>query len=129
MKIGFTNGCFDHLHEGHKYLLEQARTHCDYLILAINSDPSVRFLKGPGRPIHPLADRIGEIQAQCGPWVDAIIPFDGAVLPLIETIRPDVIIRGEDQGYEGSELVRIVRVRRLPGHSTTEIADARRRVS
>jgi rfaE bifunctional protein nucleotidyltransferase chain/domain len=125
--IGFCNGCFDDLHEGHKYFLEQASLQCSYLIVAVNSDASVRRLKGEHRPIHPVAERILALWAQCSSSIDAVIPFDGAVVSLITNIRPGLIIRGEDQLDEGSLIAPIVRIKRLSGLSTTEKELARNR--
>jgi rfaE bifunctional protein nucleotidyltransferase chain/domain len=96
MKIGLANGCFDLLHEGHLYFLEQCSEHCDYLIVAINSDRSVRRLKGPERPIETLAQRIYNLQARASAWVDAVIPFEGREDCLAMELRPDVIFKGYD---------------------------------
>ena len=93
-KIGFTNGCFDLLHPGHVSLLEQARAQCDYLIVGLNSDASVRRLKGEGRPLQDEDARavmLGSLAA-----VDLVVLFgEDTPLELIRALRPDVLIKGE----------------------------------
>lgn len=129
MKVGLCNGCFDQLHEGHRLFLAAASAHCDYLIVAVNSDKSVHRLKGKDRPIYGLEQRILDLQALCGADVHAVIPFDGAVIPLIAAIYPDVIIRGHDQTNEGSHIARIVRIERFGSQSTTGNLHANRSLS
>lgn len=101
-KIAFTNGCFDVLHAGHVQYLEDARAQADALIVGLNSDDSIRRLKGPSRPLQPLAAReavLAGLQA-----VDYVIAFDDATpRALIEAIRPDVLIKGAD--YAKSHVV------------------------
>ncbi len=120
MKVGFVNGCYDGLHPGHDHFLRQARTLCDWLIVAVNSDESIRRLKGASRPFKPLAQRMLDLdRTSCAA---AIIPFEGDPIPLLDQIRPDVLIRGEDQSDEGHDFAReFVRVPRLHGYSTTEL--------
>lgn len=100
--VGFTNGCFDILHGGHIACLDQARAWCDRLVVGVNSDRSVRALKGEGRPVHDLQSRVGVLAAlRC---IDLIIPFDEETpLALIKALRPDVLIKGAD--YSGREVV------------------------
>lgn len=130
MRVGFCNGCYDLLHEGHLHFLEQASMHCDYLIVAVNNDRSVRELKGDMRPIEPLEVRLANLRAYTSAYVDAIIPFDGRPVPLIGQILPDVIIRGDDQSDEGHTLRPIVRIERLPGYSTSlQLAMAKAKTS
>lgn len=129
MKVGFANGCFDELHEGHLYFLACAFAQCDYLIVAINNDESVRRLKGEARPIHNLEDRIGHLIARASPWFDALIPFDGKPMALIGQILPDLIIRGWDQDREGQTLRPIIVIPRMGTISTTERLNARRGLS
>ncbi|MGA8042433.1 MAG: bifunctional D-glycero-beta-D-manno-heptose-7-phosphate kinase/D-glycero-beta-D-manno-heptose 1-phosphate adenylyltransferase HldE [Terracidiphilus sp.] len=94
-RIVFTNGCFDLLHVGHTTLLEQARRFGDRLIVALNSDVSVRVLKGPGRPIVAERDRAHVLAALAS--VDAVVLFDEQTpLSLIRAIRPDVLVKGGD---------------------------------
>jgi rfaE bifunctional protein nucleotidyltransferase chain/domain len=100
MKIGLANGCFDLLHEGHLYFLEHCREHCDYLIVAVNSDRSVRRLKGPERPVESLWQRIGNLHVRASAWVEAVIPFEGREDMLAMELRPDVILKGYDHTPE-----------------------------
>ncbi|MBI2261664.1 MAG: D-glycero-beta-D-manno-heptose 1-phosphate adenylyltransferase [Caulobacterales bacterium] len=107
LKVGFTNGCFDILHRGHVAYLAQARSWCDRLVVALNTDASVRRLKGEGRPINDLDSRavvIGGLQS-----VDRVTSFDEPTpLTLIERLRPDVLIKGADytrEGVVGGDLV------------------------
>jgi D-beta-D-heptose 7-phosphate kinase/D-beta-D-heptose 1-phosphate adenosyltransferase len=96
-----TGGCFDLLHPGHLSLLTQARALGDALVVCVNSDSSVRRRKGPGRPIVPAADRIALLEA-LNP-VDAVVAFDEDTPgPLLESLRPDVWVKGGD--YVMSEL-------------------------
>lgn len=100
--IVFTNGCFDILHPGHVSYLIEARSLGDYLIVGLNTDESVRKIKGPNRPINDLNDRATMLAAlQC---VDLIIPFaDVTPLQLIVNIKPDIIVKGGD--YKLEEMV------------------------
>lgn len=135
MKIVLANGCFDGLHEGHRYLLEQAAAQGDYLIVAVNNDKSVTDLKGYGRPLYPLAERIAMIESLT--QADAVIPFDGNPEALVAAIRCHVLVKGDDyreQDVRGGFLMRqwggrVHIVKRLAGISTTEIARAHRSVS
>ena len=94
-RVVFTNGCFDLLHRGHTRYLEQARALGDALVVAINSDASVRRLKGPGRPIVPASERAEVLAALAA--VDLVVVFD-ALDPaqVIRAIRPDVLVKGGD---------------------------------
>jgi D-beta-D-heptose 7-phosphate kinase/D-beta-D-heptose 1-phosphate adenosyltransferase len=94
-RIVFTNGCFDILHVGHIRLLEEARHTGDRLIVGLNSDDSVRRLKGPVRPIVPEGERASVLAALTA--VDAVVIFDeDTPLRLIQAIRPDVLVKGGD---------------------------------
>ncbi len=94
-RIGFTNGCFDILHPGHVSLIAQARAHCDMLILGLNSDASVRRLKGAGRPVNDERARAHVLAALAG--VDAVVIFDeDTPLSLIRRLRPDLLVKGAD---------------------------------
>jgi len=126
--IVFTNGCFDLLHVGHVTLLESARQEGDRLIVAINSDDSVRALKGPARPIIGERER-GRLLAALAA-VDAVVVFDEPTpLRLIETLRPDVIVKGGD--YSADDIVganevrswggRVKIVPTVEGYSTTRL--------
>lgn len=95
LRIGFTNGCFDVLHRGHVAYLTQARGWCDRLVVGLNSDRSVRALKGEGRPVHDLESR-AVVLGGLAP-VDLVAPFDeDTPIRLIEALRPDVLIKGAD---------------------------------
>lgn len=123
-KIVWTNGCFDILHYGHVSYLQEARSFGDVLIVGINSDDSVRKLKGETRPINTLADRLGILCALSA--VDFVISFDEETpFELIRIVKPDILVKGEDyQGHEiiGSEFAQQVRFAKLKvGRSTTAI--------
>lgn len=125
-RIGFTNGCFDLLHAGHLALLSEARAGCDRLIVAINADSSVRKLKGETRPVQDEKHR-ARLLAALG-LVDLVIVFpEDTPIPLLEMLKPDLLIKGGDYGIDqvvGADIVQAyggeVRVSRLvAGHSTT----------
>lgn len=124
--VGFTNGCFDILHAGHVALLAEARGHCDRLVVALNTDDSVRRLKGAGRPVNPLAARAAVIAAIR--HVDAVTSFaEDTPLEMIRALLPDRLFKGGDYRVEtvvGADLVlgsggKVVICASLPGHSTT----------
>jgi D-beta-D-heptose 7-phosphate kinase/D-beta-D-heptose 1-phosphate adenosyltransferase len=95
LKVGFTNGCFDILHRGHVAYLTQARAWCDRLVVGVNSDSSVRALKGEGRPVNDLESR-ALVLAGLQP-VDLVAPFaEDTPIALIKAIRPDILIKGAD---------------------------------
>jgi D-beta-D-heptose 7-phosphate kinase/D-beta-D-heptose 1-phosphate adenosyltransferase len=101
-RVAFTNGCFDVLHAGHVQYLQEARAQADVLVVGLNSDASIRGLKGPGRPINPVGARslvLSALQA-----VDYVTVFDEPTpLELISAVRPDVLVKGAD--YRKSEVV------------------------
>jgi len=100
LKVGFTNGCFDIIHRGHIAYLAQARAWCDRLIVGVNSDASVRALKGEGRPVNDLESR-ALVLAGLGS-VDLVVAFDEKTpLALINGARPDVLIKGSDYSLDG----------------------------
>lgn len=107
LRVGFTNGCFDILHRGHVAYLEQARGWCDRLIVALNTDASVRRLKGEGRPVNDLDSRAAVLGGLAA--VDRVTSFDDPTpIALIERLRPDVLIKGSDytrEGVVGGDLV------------------------
>ncbi len=124
----FANGCFDLLHPGHLHLLQSARALGDSLLVAINSDASVRGNKGPERPLIPAAERAEVLAAL--EFVDYVLPFDEPTpAEVIAGIVPDVLVKGEDWGENeivGRETVeagggRVVRLSLEPGWSTTGI--------
>lgn len=126
--IGFTNGCFDIMHAGHLSLLAAAKAECDKLIVALNTDASVRGLKGPTRPVNAEMDRAQVMAALA--MVDAVVLFDEETpLALLEQLRPDILMKGADYTREqvvGYQLVESYggRVALLPlkeGYSTTGI--------
>lgn len=127
-KIVFTNGCFDILHLGHVELLAQCRTYGDYVILGLNSDASVKRLKGETRPINDQTARAAVLAALS--FVDAVVIFDeDTPLELIKIIQPDVLVKGGDYDAEkvvGADVVRQRggEVRIVPivkGYSTTDL--------
>jgi D-beta-D-heptose 7-phosphate kinase/D-beta-D-heptose 1-phosphate adenosyltransferase len=129
-RIVFTNGCFDILHVGHVRYLEQAKSLGDVLVVGINSDRSVRGLKGPRRPIFPVEER-GEILSGLG-CADYITVFDEPTpFELISLLQPDVLVKGGDWTPEqvvGREVVegsggRVVILPFVEGSSTTNIID------
>ena len=127
-KVVFTNGCFDILHAGHVRYLQQARSYGDCLVLGLNTDASVRRLKGPERPINNELDRAEVVGALKS--VDYVVFFDEPTAEaLIQQVRPDVYVKGGDYtietlpegqivlGYGGQvELVQLV-----AGRSTTNV--------
>ena len=126
LEVGFTNGCFDLLHPGHISLLTQARGACDRLVVGLNSDSSVRRLKGETRPVQSEAARAAVLGALAA--VDLIVLFsDETPIQLIEALRPNVLIKGADYTIEtvvGADIVhgyggRVVLADLLDGHSTT----------
>ncbi|MFC3503902.1 D-glycero-beta-D-manno-heptose 1-phosphate adenylyltransferase [Micromonospora krabiensis] len=114
--VVFTNGCFDVLHRGHVRYLEQARTLGDLLVVAVNSDGSIRRLKGPDRPVNPVEDRAELLAAlSC---VDHVVVFEeDSPAALIETLRPDVYVKGGD--YPPEMVPEAPLVRRLGGQVRT----------
>ena len=129
-RIVFTNGCFDLLHRGHVRYLEEARDWGDILVVAVNSDHSVRQIKGPSRPILNQEERSEVLAAlHC---VDVVIIFEEPdPLAVIEQIRPDVLVKGADWSRNqiiGADFVesiggRVVQVPFLKGASTTGIIE------
>ena len=127
-RVVFTNGCFDLLHPGHIGSLEQARALGDALIVGLNSDASVRQLKGAGRPVLPERERAEILAAlEC---VDAVVIFDELTpREIIARLLPDVLVKGAD--WPGDQIVgreeveaaggRVVSIPVVPGYSTTEI--------
>lgn len=128
--VVLTNGCFDVLHRGHVHLLEQARAQGDVLIVAINSDASVRAVKGPGRPLVAEGDRAAVLASLAS--VDVVAVFDEPTpAPLIRALAPDVLVKGGDWPIEqivGADEVtrrggRVLSLPLLPGYSTTGIVE------
>ena len=128
--IVFTNGVFDLVHVGHLRYLQHARGLGDALLVGVNSDRSVRQIKGPGRPITAEAERAEILEALA--CVDGAVIFDEETpRNLILAIQPDVLVKGADWAEDaivGRDIVearggRVVRVAIEPGHSTTRIVD------
>lgn len=131
-KIVWTNGCFDILHEGHVSCLEQARRFGDVLVVGLNSDSSVRRIKGPGRPVHTQQHRARAISAlSCVDY--ALIFDDPTTVRLLEALKPDIYAKGGDYTIDtiNQEERRVVesyggRIEILPevkGVSTTRIIE------
>lgn len=126
--IGFTNGCFDLLHKGHLSLLYKARKKCDYLIIGLNDDSSIRSIKGEARPIESQDDRV--IKLSKIKEVDAIVLFsEDTPLNLIVKLSPDILFKGADYKEKkiiGSDFIfknggSVVLIDLLDGYSTTKI--------
>jgi D-beta-D-heptose 7-phosphate kinase/D-beta-D-heptose 1-phosphate adenosyltransferase len=132
-RIGFTNGVFDLLHPGHVRVLAQARAACDRLVVGLNSDASVRRLKGSSRPIqgeHARAEVLAALEA-----VDLVVVFEqDTPRELIRKVRPSVLVKGGD--YRRNQVVgrdiveaqggEVVLVDLVPGFSTTRIVERSR---
>jgi D-beta-D-heptose 7-phosphate kinase/D-beta-D-heptose 1-phosphate adenosyltransferase len=133
LRIGFTNGCFDLLHPGHIKVLTGARGACDRLIVGLNSDASVKRLKGEGRPVQDEHARAGVLAALEAVDLVVIFPQDTPV-DLIRHIRPKVLVKGSDYQREtvvGHEVVEaeggeVVLIDLLPGHSTSALVERSR---
>ncbi|RJK95451.1 D-glycero-beta-D-manno-heptose 1-phosphate adenylyltransferase [Vallicoccus soli] len=111
-RIVFTNGCFDVLHRGHVAYLDAARRQGDVLVVGVNSDPSVRRLKGPDRPVNPAGDRVAVLAGLAA--VDHVVEFDGDTpADLLRALRPDVYVKGGD--YTEAMLEEAPLVRELGG--------------
>ena len=133
-RVVFTNGCFDLLHPGHLALLEAARALGDVLVVGINSDASVRALKGEGRPLLPEAERAEALSAL--EPVDAVVVYDEPTpREIVAALLPDVLVKGADWAEDaivGREEVeaaggRVERVALVPGRSTTSLVERIRR--
>ena len=129
-RVVLTNGCFDLLHPGHLTLLEAARAHGDVLVVAINSDRSVRRIKGEGRPLVPEAERAETLLALEA--VDRVVVYDEPTpLEVVKALVPEVLVKGADWAEDaivGREQVeasggRVVRVEMVPGKSTSAMLE------
>lgn len=132
--VVLANGCFDLLHRGHVELLESARREGDLLVVALNSDASVRAIKGRGRPLLPEAERAEVLLALEA--VERVVAYDEPTpLATIRALLPDVLVKGADWAADaivGREEVeaaggRVVRVALLPGLSTSTLVERIRR--
>jgi D-beta-D-heptose 7-phosphate kinase/D-beta-D-heptose 1-phosphate adenosyltransferase len=125
-KVGFTNGCFDLLHPGHVSTLQQAKAACDYLVVAINSDSSVKRLKGESRPVQDQNARAAILSALA--CVDLVVVFEeDTPIEAMKAIRPDILVKGGQYKLEevvGYDLIaswggKVVRADMEDGFSTT----------
>lgn len=127
-RVVFTNGCFDLLHPGHVTYLEAARALGDFLVIGLNSDDSIRRLKGDSRPVNQLADRAHMLAGLRS--VDLVVPFsEDTPIKLISALLPDVLVKGGD--YQADDIVGAKEVREaggevvvvpfLDGHSSTSL--------
>ena len=130
LKVGFTNGCFDLLHPGHVSLLRQSRAVCDMLVVGLNSDASVKRLKGEERPVQNEAARSAVMASLAS--VDLVVIFgEDTPYELIKRLHPDVMVKGADYAIEdvvGADLVlgwggEVVLADLKAGHSTTATID------
>jgi rfaE bifunctional protein nucleotidyltransferase chain/domain len=127
--VVFTNGCFDLLHPGHVRLLEAARSRGDVLVVAINSDSSVRRLKGPQRPVLPEQERAAILASLAA--VDAVTVFsEETPCELLERLLPDVLVKGSDWSHwiAGREIIegsggKVFPIPVEPGYSTTDLVN------
>ncbi|HXY40961.1 MAG TPA: D-glycero-beta-D-manno-heptose 1-phosphate adenylyltransferase [Vicinamibacteria bacterium] len=128
--VVMTNGCFDLLHPGHLALLEAARREGDLLVVALNSDSSVRRLKGEGRPVVPQRERAEVLLALEA--VDAVVLYDeDTPIEVVRALRPEVLVKGADWAQDGvvgraeveKDGGRVLRVELLPGRSTSSIVE------
>ena len=121
VKVVFTNGCFDILHRGHIELLKFCKSIGDEVIVGLNSDSSVKKLKGKSRPINACEDR--EALLRSIKFVDDVIVFeDDTPLNIIEKIKPDVIVKGGDYNIEevvGNKVSKVIIFNYIDGYSTT----------
>jgi rfaE bifunctional protein nucleotidyltransferase chain/domain len=124
--VVFTNGVFDLLHAGHVRYLAAAKAEGDHLVVAVNTDETVRAAKGPDRPVHPAAERAELVAALR--VVDLVVTFaEPTPAEIIAAVQPDVLVKGADWALDeivGREVVwarggRVVRVPTEQGHSTT----------
>ncbi|HEY6548924.1 MAG TPA: D-glycero-beta-D-manno-heptose 1-phosphate adenylyltransferase [Vicinamibacteria bacterium] len=134
LSVVFTNGCFDLLHAGHVRLLEAARAEGDVLVVGLNSDDSVKRLKGESRPVLPEAERAEALLALEA--VDQVVVYgEDTPLRVISALLPDVLVKGAD--WEEDAIVgkaeveaaggRVVRVGLVPGRSTSGLLEQIRR--
>lgn len=125
-KIVFTNGVFDILHKGHLELLKKARSLGSKLIVGINSDASVKRLKGESRPVNNQTDRMEQLKAL--PWVDTVIIFEeDTPYEIILDLQPDIIVKGGDYTADqvvGNNLAEVYIFPTVDGYSTTKIIEA-----
>lgn len=120
MRVGLANGCFDLFHEGHGRFLWEAKKYCDWLIVGVNTDESIRRLKGPSRPYDSLHHRMNEVSR----YADMTVSCEDPELLALE-YKPFVVIRGGDQRFDVKAPV-VVFLPRYGEISTTKLAQERR---
>ncbi|MFA6584075.1 MAG: adenylyltransferase/cytidyltransferase family protein [Elusimicrobiaceae bacterium] len=130
LTVAFTNGCFDILHRGHVRIIESARKTADSLIIGLNSDASVKRLKGPERPLNSQDDRAVVLAALAA--VDRVVIFqEDTPLELLSALKPDVLVKGADYSHEkivGREFAgKTVRVPLVKNRSTTLVISKMRK--
>jgi rfaE bifunctional protein nucleotidyltransferase chain/domain len=127
-RVVFTNGCFDILHHGHIHYLSESKSFGDYLIVGLNSDRSIKNIKGKHRPLLPQRARAELLAALC--FVDGVVIFDeNSPLAIIECLQPHVLVKGADWSEDeivGADIVKkaggeVRRIPLVPGVSTSEI--------
>tara|TARA_E500000331_G_scaffold274238_1_gene266372 strand:- start:295 stop:687 length:393 start_codon:yes stop_codon:yes gene_type:complete len=123
MKTVFTNGCFDIVHRGHLELLEYCKNIGDRVVVGLNSDKSVKKIKGPDRPINNERDRKFLLESLT--FVDKVYIFDEETpIELIKQVKPDIIVKGGDYSIEevvGHKLAKVLIFKIVNGYSTTKI--------
>mgnify|MGYP003649403182 FL=1 len=123
MKTIFTNGCFDVVHRGHLKLLEYCKSIGNKVVVGINSDASIKKLKGDNRPVNNQEDR--KLLLESLVYVDEVVIFNEETpYNLIKCIKPDIIVKGGDYSIEevvGNDLAKIIIFETIDGYSTTEI--------
>jgi D-beta-D-heptose 7-phosphate kinase/D-beta-D-heptose 1-phosphate adenosyltransferase len=122
MKTIFTNGCFDILHRGHVELLKFCSTH-GKVVVGLNSDKSIKSIKGKSRPLNNQADR--ELLLRSIKYVDDVVIFnEDTPITLIKTIKPDIIVKGGDYSIDdviGNDICEVIIFNYIDGYSTTKI--------
>ncbi|MEA3420201.1 MAG: D-glycero-beta-D-manno-heptose 1-phosphate adenylyltransferase [Acidobacteriota bacterium] len=127
-RVVFTNGCFDLIHGGHIYLLREAKKLGDVLVVAVNDDSSIRKIKGPGRPIFPLEERLEILESIED--IDWLVAFSQeSPKKVIESLHPDVLVKGGDwlpEEVVGKQEVeeaggKVIIIPFLSGHSSSEM--------
>lgn len=123
MKTIFTNGCFDVVHRGHLKLLQYCKSIGNKVVVGINSDASIKKLKGDNRPVNNQEDR--KLLLESLVYVDEVVIFNEETpYNLIKCIKPDIIVKGGDYSIEevvGNDLAKIIIFETIDGYSTTEI--------
>jgi len=131
MISGFTNGCFDCLHEGHRHFLRECKKQCDFLWIGINSDSSVKKLKGEGRPVQKVSYRVDVLVKYLRENFDfsdfdyRIFDTEAHLEMLIRDLKPDILFKGEDYKHKtitGAQYAKKVElIPLLAGYSTTKV--------